>query len=46
MRLVTADELRAFAEAAGLTVESIAGDYDLEPFGPSSERAVLVARRP
>ncbi len=46
MRLVTADELRAFAEAAGLAVETLAGDHDLEPLGPGSERAVLVARRP
>jgi len=46
MRLVTADELRALAEAAGLRVESIAGGYDMDPFGPGSERAVLVARRP
>lgn len=45
MRLVTADELRAFADAAGLIVETLAGDYDLEPLGPGSERAVLVARR-
>lgn len=45
MRLVTADELRTFAESAGLAVETLAGDYDLEPLGPGSERAVLVARR-
>jgi SAM-dependent methyltransferase len=46
MRLVTADELRTFAEAAGLVVDVLAGDHDLEPLGPGSERAVLVARRP
>ena len=34
------------AEDAGLEVEMIAGDYDLEPLGPGSERAILVARRP
>lgn len=45
MRLVTADELRSFAEAAGLVVETLAGAYDLEPLGPGAERAVLVARR-
>ena len=45
MRLVTADELRSFAEAAGLDVETMAGSHDLEPLGPGSERAVLVARR-
>lgn len=45
MRLVSADELRSFAEAAGLVVETLAGDHDLEPLGPGAERAVLVARR-
>jgi SAM-dependent methyltransferase len=46
IRLVGADELRAAAEAAGLVVEVVAGGYDLEPLGPGSERAVLVAVRP
>jgi len=46
LRLVSADELREFAEAAGLTVELLAGGYDLGPMGPASERAVLVAVRP
>ena len=46
MRLIGADELRAFAEDAGLVVEQLAGDHELGPFGPGSERAVLVARRP
>jgi hypothetical protein len=45
MRLASADELRSFAEDAGLDVEIVAGDYDLEPIGPTSDRAVLVARR-
>jgi hypothetical protein len=27
-------------------VEVLAGDYGLEPLGPGSERAILVARRP
>ncbi len=45
LRLVSADELRAFAEDAGLVVEVVAGGYDLEPIGPGSERAVLVAVR-
>ena len=45
LRLVSPDELRAFAEAAGLEVETVAGGYDLEPLGPGSERAILVARR-
>ena len=45
LRLVSADELRDFAESAGLEVETLAGDYDLEPLGPGSERAIVVARR-
>ena len=43
LRLVSADELAAFAEEAGLRVEILAGGYDLSPIGPGSERAV--ARR-
>ena len=46
LRLVGVDELRAMAEDAGLVVEQIAGDHDLTPIGPGSERAVLIARRP
>ena len=46
IRLVGADELRGFAEAAGLSVELIAAGYDLEPLGPGASRAVLVAIRP
>jgi len=45
LRLVSADDLRGFAEAAGLTVESIGGSYDLEPLAPGAERAILVAVR-
>jgi SAM-dependent methyltransferase len=46
LRLVSADELRGFAEAAGLIVELVAGDYGLGPMGPGSERAVLIAVKP
>ncbi len=46
VRLVTADELRAMAEGAGLAVELIAGGYDLEPLGPHDDRAVVIARMP
>jgi SAM-dependent methyltransferase len=46
LRLITADELRAFAEDAGLVIEQLAGDHDLGAFSPGSERAVLIARRP
>jgi len=45
LRLVSADELAAFAEEAGLRVELVAGGYDLGPIGPGSERAVLIAER-
>jgi SAM-dependent methyltransferase len=46
LRLVSADELRAFAEEAGLVVELIAGDYGLGPMGPGSDRAILIAVKP
>ncbi len=45
LRIVSADELRDFTESAGLEVETLAGGYDLEPLGPGSERAIVVARR-
>jgi SAM-dependent methyltransferase len=43
MRLVSADQLRGFAEDAGLTIELLAGDYGLGPMGPGSERAIVIA---
>lgn len=46
LRLMSADELRAFAEDAGLEVEVMAGDYGLGPIGPGSERAILIAIKP
>ena len=46
LRLVGADELVAFAEEAGMVVETLAGDHDLSPLDAASERVVLVARRP
>ena len=45
LRLVSSDELAAFAEDAGLRVEIVAGGYDLSPIGPGSERAVVIAER-
>jgi SAM-dependent methyltransferase len=45
LRLLNADDLRAMAESAGLEVEVVAGDYDLNPVGPHDERAILIARR-
>ncbi len=46
LRLVSTDDLAAFAGEAGLEIEVIGGGYDLEPIGPGSDRAVLLARRP
>ncbi len=46
LRLVSADELAGFAEDAGLVVEELAGDYDMAPIGPSTDRAIMVAVRP
>lgn len=45
-RLVSSDELRTFAEDAGLAIEVVAGDLELGPLVPGSERAVLIATRP
>ncbi len=44
LRLVTAAELTAMAQAAGLGVEMLAGDYRMEPFGPGAERVLLLGR--
>jgi len=44
LRLVTAAELTAMAQAAGLSVELLAGDYQMEPFGPGAERVLLLGR--
>ena len=46
LRLISADELTAFAEESGLRVEVVAGGYDLTPLGYGAERAVLIAERP
>jgi SAM-dependent methyltransferase len=46
VHLVSAHELRAMAESAGLVVELVAGGYDLEPLGPHDDRAVVIARLP
>jgi SAM-dependent methyltransferase len=44
LHLVGARDLEALAVAAGLQVEDVVGDYQMAPFGPGAERAVLVAR--
>lgn len=46
LHLLSAEDLRLYAEDAGLEVEAVAGDYDLSPLEPGDGRAVLVARRP
>jgi SAM-dependent methyltransferase len=46
LRLASGEELVAWAGAAGLEVERLAGDHDLTPYGSASERAILVARKP
>jgi SAM-dependent methyltransferase len=45
LRLISADELVLFAEMAGLEVEQLAGDYDLSPLAPGSDRVVVIARK-
>ncbi len=46
LRLVTPDELVAHAEASGLVVETLAGDYELGDLAAGAERVILVARKP
>jgi ubiquinone/menaquinone biosynthesis C-methylase UbiE len=46
LRLISADELAAFATDAGLEVEQLAGDHELGPLDPASDRVILVARKP
>jgi len=41
---VTASELVAAASAAGLSVETLAGDYELNPLADDSDRVVLICR--
>lgn len=42
LHLLPASELLALAEAAGLRPVQLAGDYSMAPFGPGSERVVLI----
>jgi SAM-dependent methyltransferase len=46
LRLISADELIDYATEAGLQVERMAGDHELNPMAPGSDRAVLLARKP
>ena len=44
LRWFTRNELELLLEQAGWTVEELYGSYDLEPYGPSSPRLLVVAR--
>ncbi len=45
--LYTADDLRRMAQAAGLVVDHIIGNYDASPFhAETSPRCILIAHRP
>jgi len=46
LRLVSVEELRGFAEDAGLRIEMLAGDYEMGLLGAGSERAILLAVKP
>ena len=46
LRQVGPEELVALATGAGLEVDTLAGDYALDPLGAGAERVILVARRP
>ncbi len=46
LRLIGVDELVGFARDAGLEIERLAGDHDLGPLEPGSDRVVMVARKP
>jgi SAM-dependent methyltransferase len=46
LRLIGADELVGFARDAGLEIDRLAGDHDLGPLEPGSDRVILVARKP
>jgi SAM-dependent methyltransferase len=44
LRWFTRFELELLLDNAGWRIEELYGSYDLEPYGPSSERIILVAR--
>jgi SAM-dependent methyltransferase len=46
LRLIGVDELVGYAKDAGLEIDRLAGDHDLGPLEPGSDRVVLVARKP
>lgn len=46
LRLIGVDELAGYAADAGLEIDRLAGDHDLGPLEPGSDRVVMVARKP
>ncbi len=44
LRWFTRNELELLLESTGWRVDELYGDYDLEPFGPTSPRLLMVAR--
>lgn len=44
LRWFTRFELELLLQSAGWQVEELYGNYDLEPFGPTSDRLIVVAR--
>jgi hypothetical protein len=44
LRWFTRFELELLLQSTGWQVEELYGNYDLEPYGPSSDRLVVVAR--
>jgi SAM-dependent methyltransferase len=44
LRWFTRNELELLLESAGWAVDELYGNYELEPFGPGSERLLVVAR--
>jgi SAM-dependent methyltransferase len=45
LRLVGPEDLAEMALAAGLAIEILAGDYELDPLATHDQRVILVARR-
>jgi len=43
--LLNAADLASLAQSAGLSIEVVAGDYDLNALSAQDERAILIARR-
>ncbi len=44
LRWFTRFELELLLQSAGWQVDELYGNYDLEPYGPNSDRLLIVAR--